>query len=935
MSLIKTLADFMNSYRLSKDSQDNYTHTKISNGAGKFKIPNDKMEQFFELYCKDVFGSKNSKFNTLTEANSKVTPIKIDLDFRYVRDDDAIVRIYKVEDIIEVCKLYMRVIDNYLIVPKDKRLCFIMEKDHAGVWSNKAGEKRDPNTNRLIIKDGVHIMFPKIITHSKIANKIRDDVLKGINIILDKYNFTNSYNDIVDLSVIDRNNWFLYGSGKLGEPKYSVTNILKFLDEDDYEKITNTYTDLELTKTLSILNKDQTEHWRMAIKEVHKHLLDLDQIVIKPDTIKHKNNSIKKTKKTFVNSTEDLNNIIKIIDCLDPYLRAHSYREWIELGWCLHNIHNIDDKLLEKWIEFSKKDPLYEDTADEACRREWVNAKSDGFGYGTLIMWAKMDSERLKEQRGEDLFKKLMDENIDNKIKLFVIKNKLEQNDIAKLMHLMFKHDYVSVCKNKSKYVWYKFEDHRWHELNSQSEIRIKLSDILALKFTHIAESFLHKHNSQEDDSENSGIYLEYSLRASKVSQKLRQTSFKNNVITECQDEFINEAKDFIDKMDENPNLLGCLNGVYDLKRLEFRDGRPDDYITLCTKINYTDEYSWDHPTIKQIMDVIEQILPIKSVREYTLLVLSTTLDGSTKQEKFYIFSGSGGNGKSKLIEMVDLALGDYSKNVSVSLLTKKRADSSSANPELAATKGRRLVKYQEAEEGSKLNVGLMKETTGGDKIVTRALFQDPIEFKPQFKSFFICNDKPELPPHDEGTWRRIRLIEFISRFVDSPSNDPSKYEFPIDLELSDKIKGWGEAFLWILIEYYKKYRNNNVIIEPAEVLQYTNIYRRQNDSFLEFFNDCIEPETNGKLLLTEVFRVYKQWFKENQQGTGVKPKKKEDVRVYLIKQLGKEYDTTQSMHKIADERIRGSCWLGYKIRENVQSSSNIVNILANDDNEI
>ena len=44
---------------------------------------------------------------------------------------------------------------------------------------------------------------------------------------------------------------------------------------------------------------------------------------------------------------------------------------------------------------------------------------------------------------------------------------------------------------------------------------------------------------------------------------------------------------DFMEKLDTNPYLLCFNNGVMDFKEKEFRDGRPDDYISLSTNINY------------------------------------------------------------------------------------------------------------------------------------------------------------------------------------------------------------------------------------------------------------------------------------------------------------------------------------------------------------
>ena len=76
------------------------------------------------------------------------------------------------------------------------------------------------------------------------------------------------------------------------------------------------------------------------------------------------------------------------------------------------------------------------------------------------------------------------------------------------------------------------------------------------------------------------------------------------------------------------------------------------------------------------------------------------------------------------MVEFFEECFGDYCCKLPISLLTQKRKASGSAEPEMAKTKGKRFVNTQEPSKGSKINGGLLKELTGGDKISTRALYE-------------------------------------------------------------------------------------------------------------------------------------------------------------------------------------------------------------------
>jgi phage/plasmid-associated DNA primase len=77
---------------------------------------------------------------------------------------------------------------------------------------------------------------------------------------------------------------------------------------------------------------------------------------------------------------------------------------------------------------------------------------------------------------------------------------------------------------------------------------------------------------------------------------------------------------------------------------------------------------------------------------------------------------------------------------------------------------GIRTVSTQEPEKGDKFNEGW----TGGDRITCRPLYGEPFYFKPQFKLVFSCSHSPQLPPDDEGIWRRISVVEFKSHRFDT-----------------------------------------------------------------------------------------------------------------------------------------------------------------------
>ena len=186
---------------------------------------------------------------------------------------------------------------------------------------------------------------------------------------------------------------------------------------------------------------------------------------------------------------------------------------------------------------------------------------------------------------------------------------------------------------------------------------------------------------------------------------------------------------------------------------------------------------------------------------------------------------------------------------------------------------------------------------TGGDRITCRQMYCEPFDFKPQFKMVFCCNKLPPLPPDDEGIWRRISVVEFKSRFTNNP--DPSNpYEFKRDYNLTDKLAMWKEAFMYIILAYYKIYKKHG-LNEPQAVREATLEYQRTNDAYRDFIADCFEPDETSSAKLEDVFKIFKDWWKENFGGKA--PSRKE-MKACLMTKLGKYVSSAKGG------------WLGYKL---------------------
>jgi putative DNA primase/helicase len=143
---------------------------------------------------------------------------------------------------------------------------------------------------------------------------------------------------------------------------------------------------------------------------------------------------------------------------------------------------------------------------------------------------------------------------------------------------------------------------------------------------------------------------------------------------------------------------------------------------------------------------------------------------------------------------------------------------------------GARSARASEPEEGERLQEGMIKEMTGGEKMLVRNLHADFIEVRPHFKLTISGNHKPDIRGTDDGIWRRVLLVPFDVQIPEGQRDD----------KLIDKLWDERSGILNWLIEGLLDYLEGG-LREPDKVIDATADYRADSDPIKSFLQECCQ----------------------------------------------------------------------------------------------
>ena len=902
MSKIMNFDNYLKKFITKKGNP--YTHTKIGNKdlniiGGSYYIPENEMTDFYNRYYSSVFEEDNTAY--LTEKQLiEDGPILIDVDLRY--DTTIKTRQHTKDHVLDLIMIYSaKMLEVFNFTENVKIPIYVMQKNDVNILDDKT-------------KDGIHIIIG-LKAHKAAQVILREKLIADLTNIWSDLPFTNTMEDVIDLGITKGFvNWQLFGSQKPGNKAYKLDSQweIEYIPEDNDWLVDEIKKPFNYEKNLHRLSAQYRDYQEFAIKEKM-----LTQYQIEKDNITKKALPKVKTNSLLpIVQNKSINNInlgekefksIKNQDMLDEFIinifdninandyelkETHdftmilpvsyygpgSYNKWIRVGWALKN---TSVKLFLSWIKFSSQSKEFRYADIDELYDLWETFdtdNADGLTSRSIMYWAKNDASNEYSMIRKETISYFIEE---------TVKTSAEW-DLANVLYQIYKDQFICVSiKNNG---WYEYKKHRWCEIDSGNTLRLLISksmhDIYMKKIAEITISLRGLDQGEK-------AYETLRSRNNKLTDicsLLKRTTSKNNIMREARELFYD--KTFLNKLDNNPYLLCFNNYVVDFKHAKVRMGQPDDYLSKCTNIDYV---AISDPKFSKTRDeinlFIDQIFPNEELRDYMWQHLASCLIGTNENQTFNIYTGSGCNGKSKLVDLMSKGMGDYKATVPITMITQGRKSIGSTSSEVVQLKGIRYAVMQEPSKGDKINEGIMKEITGGDPIQGRALFQESITFMPQFKLVVCTNTLFDIKSNDDGTWRRIRVCDFMSKFVDNPFRDEDKfpadnfpYQFKIDKKIDEKFAVWAPIFMSMLIEVGFKTKGN--VKDTQIVLAKSDKYREGQDYLSEFAKEKIIKKTDSKVKKTELIEEFKNWY-SNQYGRASLPNSRE-ITDFMEKKYGK-----------------------------------------------
>jgi len=297
-------------------------------------------------------------------------------------------------------------------------------------------------------------------------------------------------------------------------------------------------------------------------------------------------------------------------------------------------------------------------------------------------------------------------------------------------------------------------------------------------------------------------------------------------------------------RLDNNPWLLNCLNGTVNLLTGDIKPHDRNDLLTKLTSLEYDKDATC--PTWQKFLYRVMggNANLVGFLQRYA----GYTCTGDVSEQVLVLMHGTGSNGKSTFLKVLQQLFGDYGRQANMELLMSMK-NSTSHPTGMARLVGARFVASSEVERGAPFAEALVKQMTGGDTITARFMRKDFFEFEPTHKLWIAANHRPIIKGNDIAIWRRILLVPFT---VTIPVEQQDK-------QLLSKLAAEQAGILnWVLQGCLAWQKDG--LAPPVDVTAATSDYQEDMDLLKDFFDDWCETGEDFKITVKELYESYLDW---------------------------------------------------------------------------
>ena len=310
---------------------------------------------------------------------------------------------------------------------------------------------------------------------------------------------------------------------------------------------------------------------------------------------------------------------------------------------------------------------------------------------------------------------------------------------------------------------------------------------------------------------------------------------------------------------DRNP-VLTFQNGTLEIETGIFREHNPSDYCSIIMDYDYDPSARcpvWEH--------FIEDVTDEEPRRQEILqFIAGYVLFPDCRHQKVFILVGSGGNGKSVYLEIIQKLFG--AENVTHVEPTG-----------LAAEFQRIRLKDSLLNIGSDINSDFSRgeirewllKIADGTSIQACYKGMNHIDFIPRCKLVYACNAMPTAEIVN-GLNRRMQFIDFPCQYVETPDpSNPKQRQRDINIitKLNAELPG---IFNWAY-SGYKLLRTVGYFTDAPEQDEFIKQFEQTSNPVLVFCDDY-DGNFHGTVTRSDVYAWYKSWCED----TGHKPLSRE-----------------------------------------------------------